>query len=96
MSKQVPIGGTDASADLGKNAAVATTAVAVGAAISQIIMNGALAQIWGMINGMQILMHFPTLNLSVPVTAQVIISKLLSVFTFDFPYVDWKLTGEKY
>ena len=43
MSKQVPIGGTDASADLGQNAAVATTAVAVGAAISQIIMNGALA-----------------------------------------------------
>ena len=66
----------------------------IAATILQTIMNGALAQIWGMINGLQLLMHLPTLNLSFPEVAFVVVEKLLLVFTFDIPNVDFRLFGE--
>ena len=53
-------------------------------------MNGALAQIWGMINGLQLAMHLPTLNLSFPEVAFTVVEKLLGVFTFDIPTVEYK------
>ena len=54
--------------------------------ISTIIMNGCLAQIWGMINGLQLFMHFPSMNLNPPAVAMILVEKLLSVFTFDFSW----------
>ena len=40
-------------------------------------------------------MHLPTLNLSFPVAAEVVVTKLLDVFTFDIKGVDFGLFGEK-
>ena len=72
----------------------------VTAAMSQVIMNGCLAQIWGMINGLQLFMHFPSMNLEPPVVAFVVIDKLLDVFTFDFSWdgqtLDLTLLGDRF
>ena len=72
----------------------------VTAAMSQVIMNGCLAQIWGMINGLQLFMHFPSMNLEPPVVAFVVIDKLLDVLTFDFELhdqtLDLTLLGDRF
>ena len=74
-----------------------STSAAVGfAAISQIIMNGCLAQIWSTINGLQLIMHLSTMNLSIPAVAFIIIEKLFDIFTFDFPYINMDLFGESF
>ena len=53
-------------------------------------MSGALAQIWGMINGMQFILHLPAINVNFPSNAFVVIEKILVVATFDIPYVEMK------
>ena len=40
-----------------------TTAATVGATISQLLMTGALTQLWGMINGLQIFVHLPLFSI---------------------------------
>ena len=40
-----------------------TTAATVGATISQLLMTGALTQLWGMINGLQIFVHLPLFDI---------------------------------
>ena len=40
-------------------------------------MAGCLAQIWGMINGMQFIIHLPALNVQIPGNAMMFIEKLL-------------------
>ena len=60
------------------------TAVAtVGSATSQIFMAGALSQVWGLINGLQLFVHIPLFKLSLPANAQVLINELITIATFD-------------
>jgi len=51
-------------------------------------MSGCLAQVWGMINGMQILVHLPILNVEFPAVSFLVVSQIVSVATFDIPYVN--------
>ena len=51
-------------------------------------MAGTLAQVWGMINGLQLIVHLPLVNVNFPQNAFIIVEKILSVATFDVPYVD--------
>ena len=44
-----------------------------------------------MINGLQLLMHYPSLNVEPPAVAFTVINQLLDVFTFDIGYEDWNL-----
>ena len=53
-------------------------------------MNGALSQVWGMINGLQVPIHFPILDVKFPETTQGVVEILLGVATFDIPYVNFK------
>jgi hypothetical protein len=46
-----------------------------------------MAQIWGMINGMQFIIHMPTLNVDMPGNAFLIITQIIMVATFDIPYL---------
>jgi hypothetical protein len=57
----------------------------VGSAILQTVVSGCLAQIWGMINGMQFIMNLPAINVDFPSNAFSVISKIMSVATFDIP-----------
>ena len=60
-----------------------TTAATVGSGISQFLMSGALTQLWGMINGLQIFVHLPLFSISVPANASMLIENLLKIATFD-------------
>jgi hypothetical protein len=57
----------------------------VGSAILQTVVSGCLAQIWGMINGMQFIMNLPAINVDFPSNAFSVISKIMAVATFDIP-----------
>ena len=51
---------------------ISTAAAAVsviGSAILKTLVSGGLAQIWGMINGMQFIVHLPCLNVEFPQSA---------------------------
>lgn len=50
-------------------------------------MNGCLAQIWGLINGMQFIIHLPAINSAFPQNAFLVIGKIIIVATFDIPFV---------
>lgn len=50
-------------------------------------MNGCLAQIWGLVNGMQFIIHLPAINSAFPQNAFLVINKVIVVATFDIPYV---------
>jgi len=53
-------------------------------------MNGALSQVWGMINGLQLPVHFPALDVKFPETTEKVVEALLGIATFDIPYVNLK------
>ena len=60
-----------------------TAAATVGSALSQILMTGALTQLWGMINGLQLFVHLPLFKIDMPASATMLIEKLLLIATFD-------------
>jgi len=51
-------------------------------------MNGALSQVWGMINGLQLPVHYPALDVEFPESTEDGVEILLGVVTFDIPYVN--------
>lgn len=42
-----------------------------------------MAQIWGMINGIQLLVHLPILAVDFPIFSQIFIDQLITIATFD-------------
>lgn len=60
----------------------------MGAAVGQLAMAGALSQIWGMINGMQVLVHMPIFAADIPGLSMTIIKAILSVACFDLPSIN--------
>ena len=96
MKPQVPIGGVKNIETFADAAQKTTTAALATAAVTQIIMNGALAQLWGMINGLCLFMHMPAMNLTIPAVAAIVVEKLLGVFTFDFPGISLEMLGSNF
>jgi len=41
-----------------------------------------------MLNGMQILVHIPVFNVQFPAVAFLVVGKIITVATFDIPYVE--------
>lgn len=60
-----------------------TTLTTVGSATSQVLMSGALSQVWGLINGLQLFVHIPLFQLSLPANAQTLVDQLITIATFD-------------
>ena len=54
----------------------------------QTVMAGCLAQVWGMIAGLQLIVHFPAINLAFPENAMMVVKEILKIALFDIPYVD--------
>ena len=50
-------------------------------------MSGCLAQVWGMINGVQMLIYLPAMNIAFPSNAFLVIDKISMVASFDIPYI---------
>ena len=55
----------------------------VGTAISQVLMSGALSQVWGLINGLQLFVHLPLFYISMPANAAMLIKRMATIATFD-------------
>ena len=71
-----------------KSGKVALQAATGASMIIKVAMKGALSQVWGLINGMQMIVHVPLFNVRFSQTATSITSVLIDVATFDIPYVD--------
>jgi hypothetical protein len=69
-------------------ASAVTGGVAIGAAVGQIALAGALSQIWGMINGAQTLVHMPIFAAELPQGPMIIVNSILGVATFDLPKIN--------
>ena len=70
IPKQMPLTLEAESIQASSEAAGQLTAVAtVGSATSQIFMAGALSQVWGLINGLQLFVHIPLFKLSLHANA---------------------------
>ena len=46
-------------------------------------MSGALVQLWGMINGLQLFVHIPLFEISMPANAKLLVDSLTAIATFD-------------
>ena len=69
-----------------------TTLVASNGAVS-VFLAGGLSAVWGLINSLQIVAHFPLLNVQMPANATIMYDVIYTVATFDLPIVgqvtDW-------
>lgn len=50
---------------------------------SNVLMSGALSQVWGMINGLQIFVHLPLFDIEFPIYPKMVVSQLIDIATFD-------------
>ena len=72
----------------------ASTAVVLSTIVINTVISGSLAQVWGMINGLQLIVHLPSMNIDFPENAMGVTENILSVATFDIPYLDLEtITG---
>lgn len=58
----------------------AATAATLGA---NVLMSGAMSQIWGMINGLQIIVNLPLFFIEFPSLAIMMVNSLITIATFD-------------
>ena len=56
--------------------------------IINILISGALSYLWGLINCLQIVSHFPLINVLMPANCQLLFSILIKMATFDVVPVD--------
>jgi len=88
MKTQIDKGAKAAAEQAGAAASAVTGGVAIFAGVGQILLSGALAQIWGMINGLQVFVHMPVFAIDLPSTSMIVVKSILSVATFDLPSID--------
>ena len=89
MKRQLIEGATtEAVKSLATTSALVAGSAAGSSAIVNTLISGSLAQLWGMINSMQILIHMSLFNVSFPSNASLVTSSVIMVATFDIPYVN--------
>ena len=79
---------TESVETLCQTAAVVGGVAAGSSGIIQTLIAGSLSQLWGMINPLQILVHTRLFNVKFPSNASLITSSIITVATFDIPYVN--------
>jgi len=47
------------------------------------MLSGAMSQVWGMINGLQILVYLPLFNVIFPELSIMMVENLITIATFD-------------
>jgi len=66
------------------------TATLIASAVLKLVMNGALSQVWGMINGLQLFTHMPLFRVTIPPLAMKLVTTIINIATFDIPYINIK------
>ena len=61
--------------------------------IANILISGALNYLWGMINCLQIVAHFPMINVLMPANCQMLFMIVVKIATFDLIPVDGIMEG---
>ena len=61
---------------------------AIGTAVMRTSMQASLSQLWGMINGIQFIIHIPCINLDFPTNSFTVLKQLIAVATFELPSVN--------
>ena len=56
--------------------------------IANLVISGTLNYLWGMINSLQIVAHFPMINVLMPANCQVVFMIIVKIATFDIIPVD--------
>lgn len=86
MPKQIPADQSTYLEGFKVSAAAAQTtvvAVAASTAIANILFVGALSQVWGLINGLQLFVHLPLIGIELPEHTTYVLGKLITVAQFD-------------
>ena len=50
---------------------------------TNILLSGAMAQVWGMINGLQLVVNFPLFDIEIPTYSEIVIEEMISIATFE-------------
>ena len=56
----------------------------VGNFATNLLLSSAMTYLWGLLHSVQIVAHFPLINLMMPANAQMIFKILVSIATFEF------------
>ena len=65
-------------------AAGASTQAATAATLGvNVALSGAMSQVWGMINGMQLMVNLPLFDIQFPPISQAMVEDLITIATFD-------------
>lgn len=86
VSIQIPTLQAEVSAHAAQavSAAGKSTQAATAATLGvNIALSGAMSQVWGMINGMQLMVHLPLFDVSFPPLSQSMVENLITIATFD-------------
>ena len=51
--------------------------------VINLFLSGAMNTLWGMVNAMQIIAHFPLINIMMPSNAQIVFNVIVEIATFD-------------
>ena len=74
---------SDALGAIGAVAGAAVTTVSITTFVINIFLAASMQLLWGMINALQIMVHYPLLNLRFPANADLILSSFMSIASFD-------------
>lgn len=86
MPKQIPadyLASLESLEGSAASAQAAVVAAAASTAIVNILLVGALSQVWGLINGLQLFVHLPLIGIDLPKHVIIVLGKLITVAQFD-------------
>ena len=55
----------------------------IASVVINLLLSGILSMILGMINSLQIIIHFPLLSIAMPANSEIVYSALIPIVTFD-------------
>ena len=61
-----------------------SNAAMIGNFATNLFLSGAMTYLWGLLNSLQIVAHFPLINIMMPANAQMIFKTLIQIATFEF------------
>ena len=64
-------------------------AVIVGNTVISLVLAGGMSAVWGLINSLQVVAHFPLLNVKMPANATIMYDVIFTIATFDLPFVGY-------
>ena len=74
---------TKAFADLNGSLGNFANGALIGNFLMNLLLSGAMNFLWGMLHAMQIVAHFPLINIMMPPNAQMLFQVIVKIATFD-------------